>query len=340
MVRLSDVAREVGVSPRTVSNVVNGRPAVSDETRRRGLEAVARLGYRPNTTAQRLRGGRSGAIGLLLPELDAAYYAHLASRLSAAAQVHGYHVVSERTGATREGELAALSPARLAAYDGVVMSPVALSADDIRAARVERPCVLLGERPLPVEIPHVMMDNIGGGELAVRHLLESGARRIALVGGRRDVAFTDMASLRSVGYRRAHADAGVEVDDDLIVEVDHFTMRGGYEAVHRLHERGVAFDGAFVVTDAVAMGVLRGLADLGRQVPRDVRVVGFDNDAEADFMVPRLTTVDPDNEGMAQAILRLLLGQIRDGGRRAGAHDEVSQARLVVRESTQVTVPS
>jgi DNA-binding LacI/PurR family transcriptional regulator len=340
VVRLSDVARDVGVSPMTVSNVVNGRPGVSDATRERVLEAVARLGYRPNATAQRLRGGRSGAIGLLLPELDAPYYAHLASRLSAAAQVHGYHVVSERTGATREGELAALSPERLAAYDGVVMSPVALSADEIRGARVERPCVLLGERPLPLEVPHVMMDNIGGGELAVRHLLECGARRIALIGGRRDVAFTDMASLRSVGYRRAHADADAEVDDDLIVELDHFTMRGGFEAVHRLHEDGVDFDGAFVVTDAVAMGVLRGLADLGRHVPDDVRVVGFDNDAEAEFTIPRLTTIDPDNDAMAQAILRLLLGQIRDGRRSAAAGDEVSQARLVVRESTRGPAPS
>jgi DNA-binding LacI/PurR family transcriptional regulator len=250
------------------------------------------------------------------------------------ADEHGYHVVSERTGATREGELAALSPERLAAYDGVVMSPVALGADDIRAARVERPFVLLGERPLALEFPHVMMDNIGGGALAVRHLLECGARRIALIGGRRHVAYTDMASLRSVGYRQAHADAGVEVDDSLIAEVGSFTMRGGYEAVRRLHEQGADFDGAFVVTDAVAMGVLRGLADLGRRVPEDVQVVGFDNDAEAEFMVPRLTTIDPDNDAMARAILRLLLGQIRDGHRRV-ARGDPSQARLVVRESTR-----
>jgi DNA-binding LacI/PurR family transcriptional regulator len=335
VVRMSDVAREAGVSTMTVSNVVNGRSGVREETRRRVLESVERLGYRPNTTARRLRGGRSGAFGLLVPELDEAYFAHLAARLSDEAQVHGYHVVLERTGATREGELGALSPERLAAYDGVVISPVVLDADALRAAHLEGPCVLLGERPFRGAIPHVMMDDIGGATLAVEHLLRTGARRVALVGGRREVAFTDMASLRSVGYRRAHTDAGVEVDERLIVAASSFSMRDGYEAVVRLHEDGVDFDAAFVLTDAAAMGVLRALADLGRAIPGDVQVVGFDNDAEAEFMVPRLTTVDPGNDAMAQAILRLLLAQIRDGDRTTGPRHEVTSAELVVRESTR-----
>jgi DNA-binding LacI/PurR family transcriptional regulator len=335
VVRMSDVAREAGVSTMTVSNVVNGRSGVGDETRRRVLESIARLGYRPNPTARRLRGGRSGAFGLFVPELDEAYYAHLAARLSKEAQAHGYHVVLERTGGTRDGELGALSPERLAPYDGVVISPVVLDADDLRAAHLERPCVLLGERPFPAELPHVMMDDIGGGTLAVEHLLQAGARRIALIGGRRQVAFTDMASLRSVGYRRAHTDAGVEVDERLIVAASSFGMRDGYEAVVRLDRDGIDFDAAFVLTDAAAMGVLRALADLGRAVPGDVQVVGFDNDAEAEFMVPRLTTVEPDNDAMAQAIIRLLLDQLCAGRRGAGRADGVvSQARLVVREST------
>ena len=83
------------------------------------------------------------------------------------------------------------------------------------------------------------------------------------------------------------------------------------------------------------MGVLRGLADLGRRVPHDVQVVGFDNDAEAEFTIPRLTTVDPDNDAMAKAIIRLLLHQLHAGGRGAGPGEEVGEARLVVRESTR-----
>jgi DNA-binding LacI/PurR family transcriptional regulator len=333
-VTMNDVAREAGVSPMTVSNVVNGRSGVAEETRRRVLASVERLGYRPNTTARRLRGGRSGAFGLLLPELDEAYYAHLAARLSDEAERHGYHVVLERTGATRHGELGALSPERLAPYDGVIVSPVVLDSEDLRAARLDRPCVLLGERSFPGEFPHVMMDDIGGATLAVRYLLETGARRIALIGGRRTVSSTDMASLRSVGYRRAHTDAGVALDERLIVEAASFGMRDGYQAVVRLHEDGIDFDAAFVLTDAAAMGALRALADLGRTVPHDVQVVGFDNDAEAEFMIPRLTTIEPDNDAMAKAIIGLLLDRLGDAGRSAGAGDRVSEARLVVREST------
>jgi DNA-binding LacI/PurR family transcriptional regulator len=332
---MSDVARAAGVSTMTVSNVVNGRPGASDETRLRVLAAVERLGYRVNATARRLRAGRSGAVGLLVPDLDIAYYSHLAARLSDAAEEHGYHVVLERTGATREGELAAVSPSRLDAYDGVVFSPVALDADDFRRARIELPCVLLGERPLPSEFAHVMMDNIGGGEAAVRHLVGCGARRIALIGGRRTVAYTDMASLRSIGYRRGHQAAGLDVDEDLVVEVGSFGMRDGYRSILRLHEEGVPFDAAFVLTDSAAMGVLRALADLGRAVPQDVQVVGFDNDTETEFTVPRLTTIDPDNDAMAREIIRLLLAQVGTGRRRVEPEMPVMAARLIARESTR-----
>ncbi len=335
MVTLNDVAREAGVSTMTVSNVVNGRSGVAEETRRRVLASVERLGYRPNTTARRLRGGRSGAIGLLVPELDEPYYAHLAARLSDEAERHGYHVVLERIGATRTGEIGALSPERLAPYDGVVVSPVVLDSDDLRAAHLGRPVVLLGERSFPGELPHVTTDDIGGATLAVRHLIDSGARRIALVGGRRTESLTDMASLRSVGYRRAHSDAGVRLDDRLVVEASTSGMRDGYRAVLRLHEEQVDFDAAFVLTDAAAMGALRALADLGLRVPQDVQVVGFDNDAEAEFTVPRLTTVEPDNDAMAKAVIGLLLDHLRTGGRVAGARERVGEARLIVRESTR-----
>ncbi|GGM32776.1 LacI family transcriptional regulator [Promicromonospora citrea] len=337
VVKMSDVAHEAGVSTMTVSNVINGRPGASEDTRARVLEAVARLGYRVNPTARQLRAGRSGAIGLLVPHLDGPYYAHLAARLDTLALARGYHVIIERTGASREGELAAVTPERVRPYAGLVFSPVQIGIKDLRRAHLEVPAVLLGERRLAGEFDHVMMDNVGGASLATTHLIEHGARRIALIGGRPDGGVDSMATLRTRGYRAAHAAAGVPVDERLVVDAASFTTKDGYEAVMRLHRTGVTFDGAFALTDAAAMGALRALADVGLRVPQDVQVIGFDNDAEGEYLVPRLTTVDPDNETMAERIMELLL-------RRVEAHDtgvpggdpveSVMSARVVVREST------
>lgn len=335
VVKMSDVALEAGVSKMTVSNVINGRPGASDETRARVLEAVARLGYRVNATARQLRAGRTGAIGLLVPHLDGPYYSHLAARLDTLARERGYHVIIERTGASREGELAAVSPERVRPYDGVVFSPVQIDTADVRRAGVEVPVLLLGERRLAGEFDHVMMDNVGGAELATSYLLERGARRIALIGGRTDEGVDSMATLRTRGYRKAHAAAGVPVDEHLVVDAASFTTRDGHEAVMRLHRDGVRFDGAFALTDAAAMGALRALADLGLRVPDDVQVVGFDNDAESEYLVPRLTTMDPDNDTMAERIMELLLRRVEADSSDAGdVVESVMSARIVVREST------
>lgn len=342
VVKMSDVALEAGVSKMTVSNVINGRPGASEDTRARVLDAVARLGYRVNATARQLRAGRSGAIGLLVPHLDGPYYPHLAARLDTIAQLRGYHVIIERTGASREGELAALSAERVRPYSGIVFSPVQIDAADVRRAGIEVPVVLLGERRIGGEFDHVMMDNVGGAELATSYMLERGARRIALIGGRPETGVDSMPTLRSRGYRGAHAKAGVPVDERLVVDGASFTTKDGYEAVMRLHRDGVSFDGAFALTDAVAMGVLRALADIGLRVPDDVQVVGFDNDAEGEYLVPRLTTMDPGNDSMAERVMELLLRRVEaatsDAGEMEDVVESVMSARIVVRESTLAPV--
>ncbi len=334
VVKMSDVAHEAGVSKMTVSNVINGRPGASDDTRERVLAAVERLGYRVNTTARHLRAGRTGAIGLLVPHLDGPYYAHLAARLDTLARARGHHVIIERTGASREGELEAISPERVRPYDGLVFSPVQLETADLSGIGV--PLVLLGERRLAGPFDHVMMDNVGGADLATTHLIERGSRRLALVGGRPDKGVDSMATLRTRGYRQAHSRAGLPVDEQRVVDADSFTTKDGYEAVMRLHREQVPFDGVVVLTDAAAMGVLRALADIGRRVPDDVQVVGFDNDVEGEYLVPRLTTIDPDNDSMAARIMELLFRRVEARAPLTGdAVEVVTSARLVVRESTR-----
>jgi DNA-binding LacI/PurR family transcriptional regulator len=335
MVTMADVARAAGVSAMTVSNVINGRPGVSADTRLRVITTVAELGYQVNLAARHLRAGRTGAVGLVVPELDRPYFGQLATRLADGLERRGLHLVVERTGASREGELAAVSFARLRMYDGVVVSVVGLAPGDLEHLSFDTPVVLIGERPVPARFDHVMMDNVGGARLATAHLLASGARGIALLGGR-DGDVDDMPTLRTKGYRRAHEDAGVAVDERLLRPVESFSMRGGRDAVLRLHADGVEFDAVFALTDATAMGALRGLADLGLRVPGDVQVVGFDDDDETEFLLPTLTSVDPGNAAMSEAILDLLERRMTSDGSTALERVEVvPPAHLVLRGSTR-----
>ena len=325
MVTLADVARLVGVSVMTVSNVVNGRPGVSEELRARIQEALESTGYRPNPSARALKSGRTGVIGLAVPSLAAPYFAQLAARIATAAVARGYRVAVEQTGARASGELEAIATSRRMALDGLILSVVGAAPADLRTLAADGPLVLLGERTPDRAIDHVSMPNEAGAEAATRHLIERGARRIAFIGGEHDRT-DDGVGRRLAGYRRALADAGLP---PTLLTVPDLTLAAGREAVAHLEPD---VDALLAVTDTVALGALRGLADAGRSVPGDVRVVGFDDLEEAAFSVPSLTSVRPDHEGMASLAVELLIRRIE--GHPPPAASTVATFDLVTRESS------
>jgi DNA-binding LacI/PurR family transcriptional regulator len=331
VVTMADVARSAGVSTMTVSNVINGRPRVGAATRERVLASISELGYQVNLAARHLRAGRTGVVGLAVPELERPYFAQLAGRLADRFEAHGLRIVMERTGASREGEIDAVAFSRLRMYDGLILSVVDIDPAELSQLRTDAPVVMIGERALPSRFDHVMMDNVDGARQATAHLLASGARRIAMLGG--DPAGTaNMPALRAEGYTLAHADAGVPVDPELNVR-SSFRLQDGYDAIRSLLDRGTRFDAVFALTDVVAMGALRALADAGLRAPDDVQVVGFDDIDEAAYLVPSLSTVNPGHEEMADRITALLTAQIA-GGPTGDPQEVVVPARLVRRGTT------
>lgn len=333
MPTLKDVARASGVSVMTVSNVVNGRPRVSEETRKRVLAAVDELGYQVNLTARSLRAGRSGTIALSIPRVDHPYFAELAAAVTDALAPSGRHLVVEQTGASREGELSALSQARLQMYDGVLLSVVGLKESEVARLHGDIPLVLLGEKPMPTERDHVMLGNLEGARLATAHLIERGARRVAIVGGTPEKRTKGMVAQRTRGWRTAHEEAGLVPDERLILPPDHFAMAESRATVRAAVEAGLEFDGVFAVTDQVAIGVMAGLHDCGLRVPEDVQVVGFDDLDVSEHLVPGLTTVDPRVDLVVSESLRLL--EKRMSGDDAPAEHLVMPVRLVVRGTTR-----
>jgi DNA-binding LacI/PurR family transcriptional regulator len=333
-VTMTDVARRAGVSTMTVSNVINGRSQrVSEPTKRRVLATIAELGYQVNMTARNLRMGRTGVVGLAVPAFAPGYYSQLADRLAERFDDHGLRLVVERTGASRTAELDALTAARLSSYDGFVLSVVAGDAADLEKLSIDTPVVLIGERAVPARFDHVLMSNVAGARMATEFLIRSGARRIALLGGAPG-GEESMPQLRTRGYEGAHESAGLVVAGELIVGCE-FAAEDGYTATWGLIGRGIGFDAIFALTDSAAIGALRALAEAGRRVPEEVQVVGFDNLDEGRFTVPSLTSVEPGNAEMADAICTLLVERIESRPAGVPARVVMPAARIVERESTR-----
>jgi DNA-binding LacI/PurR family transcriptional regulator len=321
------------VSLMTVSNVINEHPHVKPATKCKVLQAIADLDYRVNVAARNLRQGRTGTIGLAVPEVDRPYYGQLAARIIAQAGRHGLRVAVEQTGANREGELDALALSRNRLYDGLILAAVGLGPGDRDLLRVDYPVVVLGERIFDGPVDHIAMANVAGTRTATEHLVERGCRAIVMFGGD-DAPEPNVASLRLHGFDDALAAAGMPRTPDRVVRLPAFTLAAGAAAARDLVRAGAPFDGAVCVTDTVALGVMRGLADARVEVPGQVRVIGFDNIEEGAFSVPALSTIDPDHEFMASRAVELVADRLRDPDRPHRPQEIVSNHRLVVREST------
>ncbi|EKX67008.1 LacI family DNA-binding transcriptional regulator [Streptomyces ipomoeae] len=332
MATIQDVAKAAGVSPMTVSNVINDHPNVRPTTREKVLEAMTRLDYRVNVAARNLRKGRTGTIGLAVPDVNSHYFSRLAATIIRVAERHRLRVGIEQTGAVRENELDSLSLSRNRLYDGLILSAAGMGQADAERLRVDHPVVILGQRIFGGPVDHVAMPNVDASRAATHHLVERGCRRIAVLCGAVDEV--GVSSLRLTGYRQALEAAGLPSDPALVQHVDRLDMREGAHRARRMVADGLDFDGVFCVTDSLALGVLRGLADTGVRVPGQVKVIGFDNVAESEFFIPSLSTIDPDHDTMAERAVELLISRMKGADRATAYVEFVSDFSLVIREST------
>ncbi|MCI2238124.1 LacI family transcriptional regulator [Paenibacillus sp. TRM 82003] len=332
---MRDVATEAGVSPMTVSNALTGRRPVSARTRQLVMETVERLGYQVNVAARSLRQGRTGVVGIAVPTLDSHYYSQLSHRLVRAFSQAGLATVVEETHASREGELAAFRDSRLNAYDGLVIAALGLTEREINALSREVPVVVLGEQELHQTVDHVSMPNVEGAEAATRLLVERGCRRLAVVGSPPldDLEGTTIPegpafTLRAHGFRHVVRDSGVEAT----AVHSGVTQAAGAHCARLLLQQPETPDGIFCVTDTLAFGVVRGLADHGVRVPDDVLVVGFDDVEDARYHIPSLSSIAPDHAQLVDQAVQLLNRRIADPS--AEPRDVTVGFQLVEREST------
>ncbi|MFB4295623.1 LacI family DNA-binding transcriptional regulator [Actinomadura sp. NTSP31] len=326
---LEEVAARAGVGRGTVSRVVNGSPRVSERARQAVLKAIDELGYVPNRAARTLVTRRTDTVALVIAESDQ----RLFGEPYFAGIIRG---ISNGLGDTGLQLLLALarSPeeyARLEHYlttqhvDGVLLT--SLHAEDPLPAKLEAngvPTVLGGRPPGLSPVSYVDVDNRLGAREAVGHLIAGGRRRIATIAGPQDMG---VGIDRLAGYREALGEAGLPE----YVAFGDFGEATGISAAERLLAGEPAMDAVFAASDPMALGTLRVLRRLGRRVPDDVAVIGFDDSASAPLADPPLSSVHQSPEEMGVAMARLLVSRIR--GEAVADPVVIMRPHLVLRES-------
>jgi DNA-binding LacI/PurR family transcriptional regulator len=328
---LADVARLAGVSSATASRVLTGSQRVAPQTRDTVHEAMSRLGYVRNRAARSAQPRRAGSIALVVCEENVKVFADpFFSRMlwavgealaSADLQLVLLTLHSPKDHRTVSRYL------RSGHVDGTLLVSVH-NRPDFDYVSLGIPLVLCG-RPVSAagNLSYVDADNVGGARKAVHHLLNSGRKHIATIAGPPDMS---PGVDRLLGYRKAMAAA--DITDPGMIAYGDFSRSAGEHALARLIDHRPRLDAVFVASDLMAVGALRALRRLGRRVPDDVAVIGFDDSVLAQHTDPQLSSVRQPVDAMAERMIQELLARIADPGREPG--HSILETLLVLRDSS------
>lgn len=336
----ADVARLAGVSRATVSHVLNNRldrqVPVSEETRRRVLEAVIELDYVPDARALALRSGSTKTIGLIIPDIHNPHFWEVVDGVEKEASAAGYHILLSSISPedkNAEDIFKNLSHRRI---DGLIMVPSFVyqseEAQKTLAQLVKRRIPIVGimadRGEMSFKIDRVLSDYHDATLEAMAYLLSLQHRRIGFIFG---IAVPELGNDRLLAYRESLQAAGVAIDPSLIVECGP-TIEDSYHATRQLLELPSRPTALLAINDFLAIGALRAIKDMNLDVPQDVSVLGYDDVPFANYLIPRLSTASKDGELMGREACKLLLARLEDSDR---PRQEIRlPARLILREST------
>lgn len=329
MVTIRDVAARAGVSPTTVSHVINQTRPVSAGLAARVTVAMAELGFQPNTLARSLRRKRTHTLGMIIPDSANPFFAEVGRGIEDTSFAAGYSVILCNSGDDSARELLYMDVLIGKQVDGVLLVPTGKQTELTLTVQARNIPVVLIDRDLPgAAVDRALIDNAAGAQLATRHLIDLGHRRIGYIGGPHD---RGPEPGRSAGYRQALQEAGLVFDPLLMVE-GNFRDAGGYGAAQTLLALPSPPSAIFAGNDLMAIGALAAARECGVLVPQQLSVVGFDDIHLASVVNPPLTTVAQPKYELGVIAVQLLLARLAHPELPPARH--VLPARLVVRQST------
>lgn len=311
MSTLDDVAREAGVSAMTVSNALRGRPHVKPKTKQKVVDAARKLNYRVNIPARKLSSGSTRILGFAAVDLDNGFPAALAADFCDTAASRGYQTIVQQTRRSSTYEQTMSQDVMNQLCDGLLLCSPAMTEQNIEELDSRIPTVLFDTTRFETQFDSIVTPCAPGGKDATQHLIAQGCRNIIVIGTnykdpkQQDNSWSP-AARRLSGCIQACREAGLPLDSDRVFPTT-WELQDACDTVHRIVESGIIFDGIFCVTDHIAPGILRALAECGLSVPADVCVASFDGVPIDAFMEPPLTSITIDTKEIAEkAIARLM----------------------------------
>lgn len=307
-VTIKDIARELGISPSTVSKALKGHPDISSATKKAVQELVERWNYKPDPIALSLKGGQSKTIGVIVPEIVHYFFSTVISGIEDLAYDSGYHVMFCQSNESYEREVKAVETLLSSRVDGILVSlcKVTKNFDHFRKiTEAGIPLVFFDRVCDEIETDRVIVDDEAGAYEGVNHLIRSGCREIVHLSGPLNLL---IAKNRMDGYTRALKENDLPVKEENIIKCD--TAEEAREIVPGLFDRIKKPDGIFAVNDLTAAEAMKTVKQKGYKVPDDVSFVGFTSGMISDLTDPSLTSVEQHGYVVGKEAVRLLINRL------------------------------
>ncbi|WP_078408921.1 LacI family DNA-binding transcriptional regulator [Priestia abyssalis] len=324
-----DIAREAGVSATTVSKVINNKGRISEKTRKKILSIIEELHYQPNVLASAMKGKSTYTIALLIPDMANPVYSEYLKHIEEYGQEHGFSVVMCSTGGSPEKEAKHIALLRQKHVDGFIIASIFKNEVALKQLMEEEiPLVFFSLQRPELPVASVAGDDYLGGYIATEHLLSLGHRRIGIIAEAATVSGTE----RTRGYEKALVNAGIEVDESLVIPIKEPTIEGAKQHAKKLLDREQRPTAIFGCNDILAIGTMLAAKELGITLPDELSIMGFDNTVMCEIVEPQLSSVAPPIQEMGRQAMELLIQQIEQ-------KDNMKQRisllpELVIRHST------
>lgn len=323
MATIKDVAEIAGVTVTTVSRVLNNRGYIGENTRKKVYDAMQKLNYRPNEMARSLLRKKSNLIGLIIPTVAHPFFSELTNYIEYYAYKLGYKILLCNSYQDSVKEKEYIMMLKSNQVDGIIMGSHTLEIDEY--LNLNLPIVAI-DRMFSKSIPFITSDNYSGGVLATNLLIDKGCKKLAHISGflgletpanDRYKAFVDVVTKRNI--------------ENVILETKLGILENYEEIVYKLFEEHPDIDGIFASSDMIGISVIKVARELGKEIPKDLKVVGYDDITFSSLISPSLTTIKQPIEQMGESVIQLLIDQMEQ---KEFSLENVLPITLIERETT------